>query len=74
MDCCLLLVKELAALSSEVPVLLAVDAYNALYWHTDYGRTIHRTPRGRPAYQYRAEVPVAKLNLVGAGLCSCSGV
>jgi hypothetical protein len=65
-DCCLLLLKELAALSAEVPVLLAVDGYNALHWRSDYGRTISRTPRGKPAYQYRQEIPVRKLNLVGA--------
>ncbi|WIA19097.1 hypothetical protein OEZ85_003745 [Tetradesmus obliquus] len=62
-DCCLLLVKELAALSASVPVLLAVDGYNALHWRSDYGRTISRSPRGKPAYQYRQELPVHKLNL-----------
>ncbi|KAF6251103.1 mitochondrial ribosomal death-associated protein 3-domain-containing protein [Scenedesmus sp. NREL 46B-D3] len=62
-DCCLLLVKELAAVSAEVPVLLAVDGYNSLHWRSDYGRTISRTPRGRPVYQYRQELPVRKLNL-----------
>ncbi|WIA39381.1 hypothetical protein OEZ86_005486 [Tetradesmus obliquus] len=62
-DCCLLLVKELAALSASVPVLLAVDGYNVLHWRSDYGRTISRSPRGKPAYQYRQELPVHKLNL-----------
>jgi hypothetical protein len=64
-DCCLQLVKELAALSAQQPVLLAVDGYNALHWRSDYSRTIRRTPRGKPAYQYREELPVRKLNLVG---------
>lgn len=63
-DCCLQLVKELAAASSDVPVLLAVDDYNTLYWRTEYGTSVSRTPRGKPAYQYRRELKVNKLNLV----------
>jgi hypothetical protein len=68
-DCCLQLVKELAALSAQQPVLLAVDGYNALHWRSDYGRTVSRTPRGKPAYQYRREVPVRNLNLVSVHMC-----
>lgn len=63
-DCCLQLINELSAASTDTPVLLAVDDYNALYWQTEYGTTVHKAPRGKPAYQYRKEVKVNKLNLV----------
>ena len=66
-DCCLQLIHELSAASADTPVLLAVDDYNALYWRTDYGSTVHKAPRGKPAYQYRKEVKVSRLNLVSKG-------
>eukprot|EP00879_Flechtneria_rotunda_P024773 GHRR01026283.1.p1 GENE.GHRR01026283.1~~GHRR01026283.1.p1 ORF type:complete len:312 (+),score=113.83 GHRR01026283.1:643-1578(+) len=65
-DCCLQLVHELAALSTQQPVLLAVDDYNALYWKTDYGVTKLVTPEGRPPYQYRKELKVTRFNLASS--------
>lgn len=63
-ECCLQLIKELAAVSAQQPVLLAVDDYNALYWTTEYGRTIFREPEGKPAYSVRKPLHVQHLNLV----------
>lgn len=67
------LIKELAAVSRERPVLLAVDAYNALYHKTDYGRTMFVTPETGPPYQYRKEVYVKQLNLVSATAAGTDG-
>lgn len=63
-ECCLALVNELAAVSHQQPVLLAVDDYNALYWTTEYGRTFFRQPENRPAYTVRKLLTVEQLNLV----------
>eukprot|EP00878_Enallax_costatus_P017811 GHUV01018716.1.p1 GENE.GHUV01018716.1~~GHUV01018716.1.p1 ORF type:complete len:371 (+),score=129.58 GHUV01018716.1:159-1271(+) len=70
-ECCLQLIHELSAASADTPVVLAVDDHNALYWRTDYGTAVHKTPRGKPAYQYRKEVKVNKLNLVSDTNGSC---
>lgn len=64
MECCLALIRELAAVSHTQPVLLAVDDYNALYWATEYGRTLFRNPPNRPAYSVRKPLSVEQLNLV----------
>lgn len=64
MECCLSLIKELAAISAHQPVLLAVDDYNALYWKTDYGTTLFREPADGPAYSVRKPLSVTQLNLV----------
>lgn len=64
-ECCLALIQELAAVSETQPVLLAVDDYNALYWQTEYGRTVFVKPDNGPDYQYRKPVRVSQLNLVG---------
>nr|8A22_Bw Chain Bw, mS29 [Polytomella magna]8APN_Bw Chain Bw, mS29 [Polytomella magna] len=38
-DCCLEVVKELSLAAATQPVLFAIDGYNALFQHTDYGVT-----------------------------------
>lgn len=63
-DCCLALINELAAVSTSQPVLLAVDDYNALYWATEYGKTLFKQPTDGPAYSVRCSIPVGTLNLV----------
>lgn len=65
-ECCLALINELAAVSEQQPVLLAVDDYNALYWTTEYGRTLFREPDNGPAYSVRKPLQVEQLNLVSA--------
>ena len=63
-DCCLRLVGELCAVSTELPVLMAVDDYNALYGPTGYGRTVtHTSDRGLATYR-RQLLQVEQLNLV----------
>lgn len=61
MDNCLQLIQELSVVSSNIPVLFAVDDYNALYWKTEYGESVVK-PGGR--HMYRRELQVDELNLV----------
>jgi hypothetical protein len=63
-QCCLSLVEELAGVSGEVPVMLVVDDYNALYGPTGYGKTVaHTSDRGLVTYR-RQMLQMEQLNLV----------
>jgi len=64
-DSVLELARGLAAASQHLPVLFAIDDYNALHWRTDYGATVYGGS-GRKRYSHRRELRVEELTMASA--------